>query len=258
VRPAGLVAAALVLLVAGGAVAGAASSKPPQGAAAARAQKLDRKVTGKLDRIFAATRDELIKLTKLSGVKAQDSTACNAEMTARETSPRYTAFGAANRAGDLYCLSIPQSSATSVADRAYFLEAIGSDGFAVGDFQVGRVSATKMVTAGYPTHGSDGKINGIVLAGLSLSFIRDSLRSALPKSAVDLLVIDDHGTVLARSGQVNTGPGVNLLSQPLVHSMVIDDHGTGSFKLAGKKVVSAWDTAPLSTGGTHVAVSVRP
>jgi hypothetical protein len=249
--------AASVLLWAGG-----ASSKPPSGGGRlAKAQKLDGKVTKGLNNLLRATRTQLVQLSQIPSVRAQDATGCNSDMAAAaaEAPPyRYTGIGAANLSGDLYCLSPPPTSAINIADRAYFLRAVGTKSFGVGDFQIGRSSGISAIGTGYPVRDAGGAVNGIVLAALSLPFLHTYLTNQRPHAAFDVLVVDDHGTVLGRAGRRQTPSGVNLGSSRLVDSMVKSDHGSGLFQIAGSAVITAWDTVPLSDGATHVAVSVKP
>jgi hypothetical protein len=179
-------------------------------------------------------------------------------MAARGPTARYAGIGAANLAGDLYCVSPPTTASASIADRAYFLRAIGTRGLGVGDFQIGRTTGVNSIGLGYPVRGSDGKINGVAVAPISLTWLGGYLANQRPPAAVDLLLVDDHGTVLGRAGKRQTPSGVNLGSNPLVDSMTRADHGSGLFRIAGIPVITAWDTVPLSDGAIHVALSVRP
>ncbi len=73
---------------------------------------------------------------------------------------------------------------------------------------------------------------------------------------MDTLIVDDHGTVLARAGVQPTEDGTNLAGTRLVQSMLTDDFGHSRSRLAGEPVATAWGTVPLSDGEIHVAVSV--
>jgi hypothetical protein len=216
-----------------------------------------RQMTRDLHRVFAAARRNLIELSRLGSVRTQDGPACGGEMAARLNPTRFSIIGATNRAGDIYCASQPPISPASLADRHYFRRVIGTRGYAVGDFQIGRVAGADTLGMGFPVRGFDGGINGIVFSSMSVSWLDQRVARQRPRGAVDVLVVDEHGTVLARAGKRPTPPGRNLAAKSLVRAMLANDRGTGSFKLAGRPVSSAFDVVPPTGGAVHVAVSVR-
>lgn len=239
----------------GAAEASASRGRLPGGPAAAELGT--RHMTRELHRVFAAARRHLITLSRLDSVRTQAGPACDGEMAARLNPTRFSIIGAANRAGDIYCASQARTSPASLADRPYFRAAIGTRGYAVGDFQIGRVAGTDTLGMGYPVRDADGAINGLVFSSMLVRWLDRYVGGKRPRGAVDVLVVDEHGTVLARAGRRQTPPGRNLAAQSLVRSMLANDQGTGRFKLAGRPVTSAFDTVPPTRGTVHVAVSVR-
>ena len=215
------------------------------------------RMTGYLERVFRAARGHSIKLSRLPSVRAQDAGACNADVAARLDSPRFTINGAANRAGSLYCASQPLTSPVSIADRPYFLRAVGTRRYAVGDFQVGKVSGLGALGTGFPVRAANGAINGVVFSDLSLSWLGRGVCARRPHQALDVLVTDDHGTVLARCGRTRTEPGRNLARNSLVRAMLAGGRGTGAFRIGGGRVISSYDTVKPTAGAVHVALSVR-
>jgi hypothetical protein len=215
------------------------------------------RTTGYLERVFRAARVHSSKLSRLPSVRSQDVAACNADVSDRLDSPRFTINGAADRAGSLFCASQPLTSPVSIADRPYFLRAIGTRRYAVGDFQVGKVSGRGALGTGYPVRGADGAINGVVFSDLSVDWLGRHLCARRPRGALDVLVTDDHGTVLARCGRTRTPPGRNLGRNPLVRAMLAGDRGTGAFRIAGRRVTSAYAAIKPTGGAVHVALSVR-
>lgn len=193
---------------------------------------------------------ELAKLPSVQG--AGDAAQCNRDV-AQRTNVRYSSVGAANLQGELYCLA-PASAVVSIADRAYFLRALGLNGLGVGDYQVGRATRVTGLGLGYPVRGTDGKPTGVVISPLSLSFLSSFLASRAARTAVDTLVIDGHATVLARVGQRPTATGQSFAANRLARSMLATPRSSGAFN--GLRY--AWTTVPKSDGSVHVAVGVRP
>jgi hypothetical protein len=240
----------------------ALTGSPAAGAKARQAKapdpaRLVEKRTSDLNRILAQARARLIQLARLPSVQAQNASACSAEMAALPAVARYGVSGAANLQGNVFCLGIPFTPPLSIADRAYFLRAIGTRDIGVGDYQTGRVTGLGQVGLGFPTVVGR-RVTGIVLTVLSLDWLEHRITHLRPRGAVDVLVIDDHGTVLARAGRRQTRPGTNLGSNTLVEAMLSHVRGEGTFRLGRKKLVrTAFDTVPLSDGNMHVAVSLR-
>ena len=222
---------------------------------AGTAERLTEKTILDLDGVLGDARENLAAMAELASVQNQDAPACQAE-SAEFDRPPYTGAGAADLDGDLYCFSAGLPSPVNIADRAYFLHTLGSRDFAVGDFQIGRATGINSIGLGFPVTGGDGEISGITLSPLSLDWLESRIARRQSGKAVDTLVVDDHGTVLARSGAAATEDGTNLAGNRLVDSMLSHDFGHSRLRLAGEPVAAAWGIVPLSDGEIHVAVSV--
>src|SRR4051794_27281742 len=168
--------------------------------------------------ILTSARSRLIGLAHLPSVLSANASACNADMAALPPLARYGSSGAADIQGNLFCLGIP-FTAVSIADRAYFLRAIGTRELGVGDYQQGRVTGLGSIGLGFPIV-VNRQVTGIVLTVLSLDWLEQRITNRRPRGALDVLVIDDHGTVLARAGRRATRPGTNIGGSALVKAML--------------------------------------
>jgi hypothetical protein len=224
----------------------------------ATAQRLTGAVTNDIQGVLTQARSQLVELSELPGVESGDGDACAADLANLSAAPRYTALGASDLQGNLYCLTGGLAAPVSIADRAYFLRTLGTRDLGVGDFQIGRATGANSIGLGFPITPGDGdEITGIVLSPLSLNWLENRVLRRHSAKAVDTLVIDEHGTVLARAGERSTPSGVNLGSRPLVERMLSErQEGVGGFSFAGERVRAAYDVVPLSGGAIHVAVSV--
>ncbi len=226
---------------------------------AKRAERGVRLVTKDLDRVLVKARDQLAELARLPSVQSQDAAACTAHMEARAGSPRYTALGAADSTGDLYCLSEPFTSPVSIADRPYFLRAREShSGFGVGDYQIGRATGERSLGVGRAVVDQFFVgVTGVVISPIALDWLDAHVEQKRPRGAFDVLVVDSHGTVLARAGHGVQDVGHNLAYSVLVTRMIKHGRGSGRFSIAGEPVRSAFRIVPHSGGAVRVAVSVR-
>ena len=243
-----LIAACLLCLVLPGQ---ALAARGPAGTA----ERLAKKAILDLDGVLAGARENLAEAAEVPSVQAHDP-ACETELQPFADA-RYTSVGAGDLDGQLFCLTAGLPSPVNIADRAYFLRTVGTRDLGVGDYQIGRSTGIDSIGLGYPLTGNEsGEITGVVISPLVLPWLQARIERRASAKSVDNLVLDDHGTVLARAGEVATEAGTNLGRSKLVKAVLTDDFGFGNFRLAGERVASAWGTAPLSEGETHVVVSV--
>jgi hypothetical protein len=217
-------------------------------------QKEAARYAGVVGALLKTARSDLIELSKLESIEGgeENATACNDETNALAKPERYTVLGVADAEGDLYCVNPRPTTVVAISDRAYFLRALGTRGFGVGDYQVGRQTGIQAIGLGYAVW-DDTDIAHVVIAPLALTFLDEHLTGKFnARKADDLLVIDDHGTELARVGNRTGHTGRNHGGTQLVKAMLRRDRGKGRY--AGRNY--AWTTVPGSDGAIHVAVGV--
>jgi PAS domain S-box-containing protein len=144
-------------------------------------------------------REVLAAVAQLRSVQSRDSSACDAQLQA--LLPLYTRFaniGVVAPNGDLFCSGIAPSSPQNYSDRAWFRRAVSSRRFAVGDYQVGRITGLPSLVMGLPMFDQAGALRGVAWAALDLSWLnRFAARVKLPGRQA-LVLIDRQGTVLSR------------------------------------------------------------
>ncbi|MDP2396997.1 MAG: diguanylate cyclase [Burkholderiales bacterium] len=125
--------------------------------------------------------------------------------------------------GELYCNSALEADGplVNVGDRQYFRSALSTGEFAVGDFQVGRLSGQSGINFAYPVASQDGGLRAVLFLGLNLEkFIEQgqSRRESVFQRYEDRLITiyDRNGIVLAqyphlryKIGQKSPNPAVN-------------------------------------------------
>jgi hypothetical protein len=219
------------------------------------AERLAQREILDLNSVLAGARENLAEAAEVPSVQAHDP-ACETDLQPFDDR-RYTAVGAGDLDGNLFCFTSGLPSPVNIADRAYFLRTLGTRDLGVGDYQIGRSTGIGSFGLGYPiTDAGSGEITGVVISPIALPWLQGRIERRASAKSVDNLILDDHGTVLARTGDYATEPGTNLGRNKLVKAVLTDDFGFGDFKLAGDRVATAWGTAPLSDGELHIAVSV--
>ena len=114
--------------------------------------------------IFVTARIAIGHLPQLHGEASSACRAFLAEMLA--ASPMYVNLGVAEPDGDLSCSAVPLQSSVNVSDRLYFRRAMETRRFAIGDYQIGRVTLIPSLNYGYPVLGDEGNVQAVVFAAL--------------------------------------------------------------------------------------------
>ena len=112
--------------------------------------------------------------------------------------PQYAVLGAIGTDGFVFCSALPFTPPIDVSDRLYFREAMASEEFAIGEFQIGRVTGIPTVNLGYPAIDESGRLVAVVLAALDLRWLNEIAAAADLPDGATLTIFDHNGTVLAR------------------------------------------------------------
>ena len=165
------------------------------------------------------TRQLLLATSQFDEVRNYDSGRCSQILsTLLSHYHRYTNFGVANAKGEVVCSALPLTERVNIADRKYFIEALNNQEFAIGEYQVGRITHRPAINFGYPVYGDDGKLTGVIFAALDLnqlSQFEERIASRIPESSI-LTKIDQDGIVFVR-----TPGGENLIGSQAPETSVV-------------------------------------
>ncbi len=161
------------------------------------ALQIARMVAANQQQIIEGARQLLTTLAQFPVVQDGDSVSCDAflrQLHAHYT--RYTNIGVSNARGDVICSAIPRKTPVSNGDRSYFRRAVATGKFAVGDYQVGRISGKATINFAFPIFRSTGELHRVAYAGLDLEWLaRLSGEASLPAGA-NVAVVQDDGTIV--------------------------------------------------------------
>ncbi len=196
-------------------------------------------------RQIEGARQLLTALSHLPEVHSGDWAACStlfAELV--DKFPFYANFGVIALDGDLVCSGVPFSTPVNVADRSYFQRTLQERDFAIGDYQIGRVTGKPSLNFGYPIIDPSDTIQGVVFAALDLSWFNQlALEAQLPPGST-LTVIDPNGTILVRHPDSDQWVGQSLKEEPLGQTILGQGEGTA--------IVSGLDKAERMYGFTQI------
>lgn len=101
--------------------------------------------------------------------------------------------------GTVRCSANPTGHALNVADRPYFRRVLDTSDFAIGDFQISRISGKRSLIFAQPVFDNVGEIQAVVAVGLDPTWFNAYLADILLPAGSVVTLIDSNGTILARN-----------------------------------------------------------
>lgn len=165
----------------------------------------------------------------------------------------YVSLSVVDTTGALTCSAPQVSGRVSLADRAWFRQALATRAFAVGEYVVGRVSGKPSVGVGHPIVDDAGNLEGVVWAGLDLDWLgRLAARTEMPPGTT-VTVVDRTGLVIARLGDRPPPVGTVVADSPIVRRVLSGESGTAEADgLDGRRRLHAF----LPLGGVPAFVMI--
>src|SRR3982074_2026310 len=148
--------------------------------------------------IRAGASQLLIALGELDEVQKRDSQECGATFAKLKVRfESYVRIGAADATGKVFCSS-GLTMESSVAATEFFKRAMADDGLAVGHYFVDPATNEKMIHFAERFYDPNGKVAGIVFAGLDLKWLAEHLKERGLTSSQSILIADRLGHIGAR------------------------------------------------------------
>jgi PAS domain S-box-containing protein len=172
-------------------------------------------------------RQLLIALSQMPDLREGNAEACN-QLLANliQQYGTYVALAVANRTGYTICSTSTPTQPVYIGDRPYFQLARDTRDFAIGNYQVGRITKQADLSFGYPILDATGQVKAVVMAALDLTWL-DQLAAAvdLPPGAI-MTITDRNGTVLGRYPNFSSWVGVSLPDAPMTQITLEQREGT--------------------------------
>ena len=171
----------------------------------------------------------------------------------------YSTLGVASPEGNVICSAVPLSNAVTVADQSWFQRAVQTREFAVGDWQVDRMSAKSSLNFAFPVLAATGSVQSVVFAALDLRYLNRRLSLIHLPENMTVVVFDRQGNILARAPEENLRSRTTPESFPL-HSMA-GVRGQGTVELVDTNGVrQIYAFSPIAGGrgsaDAYVGVSI--
>ena len=197
--------------------------------------------------LLEGARQLLITLSQLPEMRPGAS-ACQALLAQLlSQNPFYANLGVIDLDGTVTCSALPLGRPVNAADRAYFQRAVATQSFAVGDYQIGRITGKSAINFGYPILDAAGSVEAVVFAALDLDWIgQAAVELQLPQGAT-LIIVDQRGTILARYPGSEQWVGRVLPDAPIIEAMLVQNEGTAQ-TLGVDGVERLYAFSPLGDG----------
>lgn len=122
--------------------------------------------------------------------------------------------------GTIRCSAVPFSGHIDLSDRDYFREAMRTHTFALGSYQIGRVTGKTSANLAYPLLDAAGKPQAVVFIALDLGMLANRLVETIDlPSGATLAIVNNHGTILARQPDPEKWVGKSLPDAPLTDAV---------------------------------------
>ena len=168
-------------------------------------------LTTELDGLLTGVRNALVVLAGFPVIQSGDSVACH-EILRRSLSlvGMEGTLTLAGPDGRWVCSGImPTPGANDFSDQPHFRLPIARRDFAIGGFFVDRSTGTPQLGLGYPVLAPDGTLRGVLMVGLELNWLRDTIAAKTLPAGSSVTIADRAGRFLVRL------PDDRLVGQPM-------------------------------------------
>ncbi len=201
------------------------------------------------------TRQLLMTLAQLPQVQRRDREACDLLFAKLlNHSPYYAVLAAADLEGQVFASAPADRGPVNIADRFFFQKAVETRNFVVGEPVLGRISQKYSLNLSYPILDDTGQLQGVLTAGVDLSWLGNLLaKSRLPPSTA-LVLTDATGKVLFRYPEPLKYVG-KMIPDFFIKAINASDEGvTAGVGLPGDERLFAF--ARLSPPWQHLRVAI--
>jgi diguanylate cyclase (GGDEF)-like protein len=171
--------------------------------------------------IIEGARQTLVAISLVPSVVLNDAVLCNnylAKLLAKSPG-LYHSMGIYGADNVLFCNALPWEGKIVSPDRLYVQLAKATGKFAIGEYQVGRVTKQQGINFGYPLTDAVGNINGVAFVAVNLDNLnRMAAATPLPPRGI-LTVVDRDGLVLARKPETSARVGQKLRNPSVLDAL---------------------------------------
>ena len=181
------------------------------------------------DSAIEGARQLLTGLARAPEVRSAEGGRCGALLAdLLDRFPDYENFGIADLDGTIVCSAVPFEGKVSAADRLWFRDAVRTLAFAVGDYQVGRITTQQTLNFGFPVLDGSGRLTSVVFAALSLRTFEEIANLADLPAGSTVIVVDAQGKILSRTPEPERWVGQSIPETQLAAAFRARSDGTAA------------------------------
>jgi signal transduction histidine kinase/ActR/RegA family two-component response regulator len=220
-----------------------------------QALRLVRLVAMEQARVIEGAHQLLTALSEAPAVRSGDAPACSAFLGDLSGAyKQYASFMSIDLTGRSVCVGRGGTPGGFFGDRPYFKLALANREFVLGEYDVDPALRRKVIYLAQPYYGPEGKIAGVVTAGLSLDWLNGELaRDPLPPKAT-VSAVDREGTIIARYPGQDRFVGTKIPGQS--HSYMLSGGEGVQEALGFDGIARIYSYAPLPDGPPGLTLSV--
>lgn len=219
-------------------------------------------IAGEVERLINSTREILTVFSRFDQIRSPDPDTCDTYLAVlRIDFTRYLNLGITDKNGDVICSALPFQSTVNVADRDYFQQAMRTYDFAVGAYQVGRITNRPAINMGYPILDDRNRPTGIVFAALDLGGLGSPLKVTFSSLAgsTDISIVGASGRILSRYPEEEGLIGHDFPEFSLVKPILENGHGHGIVEGRAREgetiLISVAEIPPIVSGETLYVIT---
>lgn len=178
------------------------------------------------------TRALLMSISNEKLAKAPSSAAFAEKLSwALASDPFLCNLGFIDPQGAVLSSAIPVHGKLNLGDREYFKRVLEHQSFAVGLFQIGRITGKPTINFGYPVFDRGKHLQGVLFAALDLAWVEKfAQKMPLPRHS-SIFILDSDGTIVSRYPDADKWMG-RKVDNPAIFSK-LSEVGSGIIKATG-------------------------
>jgi PAS domain S-box-containing protein len=198
-----------------------------------RSMEMVRVATRQEEDLISDAHQLLLAVAEYCQLRSGDPDGCAAflrELLADD--PRYANLVVVKTNGDVWVSAVPLAGPVNVADRQFLRRALQRHAFAIGDYQVGRITGKPTVNLGLPVLDRAGRVQMVCSAALDLEWFNrfdPEYQAALPPGAT-WTKIDSKGTILVHHPEPEKWLGKPLPDKALLKTVLSHRDGVAQGK----------------------------
>ncbi|XGC79969.1 GAF domain-containing protein [Bdellovibrio bacteriovorus] len=213
------------------------------------------------ERIVANVQQLLSVLVEVPEIQSGKHSVCTPFLKKiQKQYPLYSNLGVIDLKGNVICSALSVPPNTNLSDRLYFTKALEKKSFAIGEFQIGRITKKPTLNFSHVVLDNNKKPKYVVYAALDLSWLKQLGTKAVLPTQATMMILDHKGFILGRYpdsdlriGKVIADPNIQKAIRSSSDETVIESSKIDS--LDRMFVFRKLRTAP-EAGNIYLAVGV--